>query len=117
VHLLGPAGSGKTMLIDAFVRNAQRNDQQFVIRTPLNGCIDAAQVQHRIVGQLKRVQRTTLAAKGNKDCVLFVDDLNMGDLDEFFRSLVEYQAVYHKESTNEVLLLKILNTTLVSASN
>ncbi|XP_064629693.1 uncharacterized protein LOC135488785 isoform X2 [Lineus longissimus] len=82
VMLVGPPGSGKTLMINDFV-DSQDATKRINKRLVYSGASEAKQLQQFIEANIYHRQGFVFGAKENKQLQIFVDDLNLPVPDEF----------------------------------
>ena len=82
VMLAGPAGTGKTQLVNGLLTSLQR-EQHIYTNVNMNFYTNASVLLTSLEGQLQKRTGTTFGPPGAAKLVYFVDDLNLPEVDAY----------------------------------
>lgn len=101
----GVTGVGKSIIIDSAIQETKDQQPYEEIFLAFSSQTKAAQVQLQIEEKLEKRRKTLLSGPGGKKVVIFIDDVNMPDTDEYgsqmpielLRQFCELRGVYDKQ--------------------
>ncbi|CAH1116455.1 unnamed protein product [Phaedon cochleariae] len=120
VMLVGPAGSGKTVMVAEKLGKLSEN--YAVMNVPFNFYTTSEMLQRILEKPLEKKAGRVYGPPGSKTLIYFVDDMNMPEVDKYFtvqphtliRQFMDYQHWYDRQ---KLTLKDIHNVQFVSAMN
>nr|CAH7754609.1 unnamed protein product [Callosobruchus chinensis] len=120
VMLVGPAGSGKTVMVAE--KLAALNDNYAITNVPFNFYTTSEMLQRILEKPLEKKAGRVYGPPGSKTMIYFVDDMNMPEVDKYFtvqphtliRQYMDYQHWYDRQ---KLTLKDIHNVQFVSCMN
>lgn len=82
VLLVGPTGTGKSIMINEELRTTYNNDDYTYIALAFSAQTTAGQTQAIIDGKLMKLRKGHYVPDNNRTGILFVDDLNMPKIED-----------------------------------
>jgi len=105
VYLTGPAGTGKSVVLSKLLTALQETRAVDSFKFIFSARTSAAVTQLAIEGKLERIKKTLLGSKPGHQAVLFIDDVNMPQVQEYgaqppielLRLLIDKHGVYDRK--------------------
>ncbi|KAK9886614.1 hypothetical protein WA026_017536 [Henosepilachna vigintioctopunctata] len=120
VMLVGPTGSGKTVLINSKLESL--DDNYAVTKVPFNFYTTSQMLQDILEKPLEKKAGRVYGPQGGKTMVYFIDDMNMPEVDKYFtvqphtliKQYMDYQHWYDRQKLS---LKDIHNVQFISSMN
>ncbi|XP_045472902.1 dynein beta chain, ciliary-like isoform X2 [Harmonia axyridis] len=120
VMLVGPAGSGKTVIINSKLESL--DESYAVTKVPFNFYTTSEMLQNILEKPLEKKAGRVYGPPGGKTMVYFVDDMNMPEVDKYFtvqphtliKQFMDYQHWYDRQKLS---LKDIHNVQFLSCMN
>nr|XP_023023241.1 dynein beta chain, ciliary-like [Leptinotarsa decemlineata] len=120
VMLVGPAGSGKTVIVAEKLHSLSENFA--VTNVPFNFYTTSEMLQQILEKPLEKKAGRVYGPPGNKTMIYFIDDMNMPEVDKYFtvqphtliRQFMDYQHWYDRQ---KLTLKDIHNVQFISSMN
>ncbi|XP_030760043.1 dynein beta chain, ciliary-like isoform X2 [Sitophilus oryzae] len=120
VMLVGPAGSGKTVIIQEKLNSL--TEQYSVTNVPFNFYTTSEMLQRILEKPLEKKAGKVYGPPGNKTMIYFIDDMNMPEVDKYFtvqphtllKQWMDYQHWYDRQ---KLTLKEIHNVQFISGMN
>nr|XP_021499024.1 dynein heavy chain 9, axonemal [Meriones unguiculatus] len=121
VMLVGPAGSGKSVLVGA--KLASLDSEQYMVKNvPFNYYTTSAMLQAVLEKPLEKKAGRNYGPPGNRRLIYFIDDMNMPEVDAYgtvqphtvIRQHLDYGHWYDR---NKLSLKEIMNVQYISCMN
>lgn len=101
----GVTGVGKSIIINSAIEESKEKDNYMDIFLAFSSQTNASQVQNQIEEKLEKRRKNLLSGPGGKNVVIFIDDVNMPEQDEYgsqmpielLRQFLELKGVYDKQ--------------------
>ena len=121
VMLAGPAGTGKTQLVNGMLANLNKDEYQSS-NINFNFYTTSAVLGNTMAIPLEKKTGSNYGPKGNSKLIYFIDDLNLPEVDTYntqsaiahLRQHMEYEHCYDLQ---KMVLKNIANTQVVSCMN
>ena len=120
--LVGPAGTGKTQLINGLIRAFKPEDEKLSITLNMNFYSTSFATMSALEAPLQKRTGSTFGPPGSANMVFFVDDLNLPEVDKYntqsaialIRQHLDYS---HWYDPNKLSLKTVNNCQYISAMN
>ncbi|XP_060520898.1 dynein beta chain, ciliary-like [Cylas formicarius] len=120
VMLVGPAGSGKTVIIQEKLNSLE--DTYAVTNVPFNFYTTSEMFQKILEKPLEKKAGKVYGPPGNKTMIYFIDDMNMPEVDKYFtvqphtllKQWMDYQHWYDRQ---KLTIKEIHNVQFISGMN
>ncbi|KAK9886617.1 hypothetical protein WA026_017539 [Henosepilachna vigintioctopunctata] len=120
VMLVGPAGSGKSVILNALIEDLP--DTYLVTRIPFNFYTTSEMLQRILEKPLEKKAGRVFAPVGGRNMIYFIDDMNMPEVDKYFtvqphtliKQYMDYQHWYDRQ---KLVLKDIQNVQFISSMN
>ncbi|CAH0562483.1 unnamed protein product [Brassicogethes aeneus] len=115
VLLIGPSGTGKTIVVEDCLINRINPTQTHISRVAFNVNLTAREIQSLILSKLNKRKSGFYSPPGGKDCLIFLEDLNASQKDEhgvvpvieLLRQHLDHNVWYDVKTLNEIYLKNV----------